>query len=167
MQCTSCLKEKTPDCFYFYRGRYRRNCLECHKKWCRANYVKNKKKMYEQSRIYKKNNPEKNRQWQKDYVLRYPERQLARGRLWRLTQSGIKSRRATYKRCNDKHPEKRQARNALNYAIYSGKIKRMPCSQCGVKAEAHHEDYSKPLEVLWLCKRHHQQHHQQHSRSVA
>ncbi len=30
------------------------------------------------------------------------------------------------------------------------------CSDCGeTKVEAHHEDYSKPLDVEWLCKKHH------------
>jgi hypothetical protein len=29
------------------------------------------------------------------------------------------------------------------------------CSACGAKAEAHHNDYSKPLEVVWLCRKHH------------
>jgi len=28
-----------------------------------------------------------------------------------------------------------------------------------MKAEAHHGDYTKPLEVQWLCKEHHWAHH--------
>jgi hypothetical protein len=30
-----------------------------------------------------------------------------------------------------------------------------PCKVCGDKAQAHHHDYSKPLEVEWLCQKHH------------
>jgi hypothetical protein len=41
------------------------------------------------------------------------------------------------------------------YAVSVGKIaKRDSCSRCGVTdmpLEMHHEDYSKPLEVVWLC----------------
>ncbi|MFC3331681.1 hypothetical protein ACFOEM_04310 [Paenalcaligenes hominis] len=34
------------------------------------------------------------------------------------------------------------------------------CEVCGKsKVDAHHDDYSKPLEVRWLCREHHMQHH--------
>lgn len=36
------------------------------------------------------------------------------------------------------------------------------CEVCGVeKAEAHHDDYSRPGDVRWLCRKHHSQHHAQ------
>jgi hypothetical protein len=45
-------------------------------------------------------------------------------------------------------------------AIRRGEVKRQPCSQCGgLGAHAHHDDYSKPLEVTWLCRWHHHEHH--------
>jgi len=38
-------------------------------------------------------------------------------------------------------------------AIRSGKLSRRNCEKCGAdKTEAHHDDYSKPLDVRWLCK---------------
>lgn len=41
-----------------------------------------------------------------------------------------------------------------------GNIARLPCEVCGAeKVDAHHDDYSKPLEVRWLCRRHHRLHH--------
>lgn len=47
---------------------------------------------------------------------------------------------------------KRQARNAVNNAIRNCRLTRLPCADCGnSKSEAHHPDYSKPLEVVWLC----------------
>lgn len=34
------------------------------------------------------------------------------------------------------------------------------CEVCGVpNAHAHHDDYSKPMEIRWLCKSHHYLHH--------
>jgi hypothetical protein len=44
-------------------------------------------------------------------------------------------------------------------AIQSGNLVREPCEVCGNNAEAHHEDYSKPLDVTWLCKKHHAARH--------
>jgi hypothetical protein len=62
---------------------------------------------------------------------------------------------ATIVRKKIKSPEKFKARSIVGAAIRLGKITREPCSICGEKAEAHHEDYSKPLEVIWLCRKHH------------
>lgn len=64
-------------------------------------------------------------------------------------------------------PEKAAARDAAQRALRAGIIKRQPCEVCGVvhasaradgsrvKVEAHHDDYSKPLDVRWLCTEHH------------
>lgn len=55
----------------------------------------------------------------------------------------------------DKNPLKYKARYSVRNAIVSGKlIKPDNCIECGIctQVEAHHEDYLKPLEVMWLCK---------------
>lgn len=39
---------------------------------------------------------------------------------------------------------------------------RKPCEVCGEKAEAHHDDYAKPLDVRWLCFKHHREWHKIH-----
>lgn len=47
-------------------------------------------------------------------------------------------------------------RTRLNKAIRKGKIKRLPCEKCGsLPSEAHHIDYKKALDVVWLCRKHH------------
>jgi len=51
-----------------------------------------------------------------------------------------------------KHPEKVRARWQTQDAIKRGVLVRQPCEQCGqAKSQAHHDDYSKPLAVRWLC----------------
>lgn len=51
---------------------------------------------------------------------------------------------------------KANARSYLHVYIKRGKIIKGPCIVCGdVNTEAHHQDYSKPLDVTWLCKEHH------------
>lgn len=61
------------------------------------------------------------------------------------------------KRYIARYPEKRQARAAVAQAVRSGRMVRQPCEECGyeVRVHAHHDDYSKPLEVRWLCQTHH------------
>lgn len=59
-----------------------------------------------------------------------------------------------------RHPEQMKARRAVRYAVLAGKLTRQPCEVCGdPKSEAHHEDYSKVLEVRWLCQVHHREVH--------
>lgn len=49
-----------------------------------------------------------------------------------------------------------EARWKVASAIQSGALIRQPCQVCGeTKVDAHHEDYSKPLNVWWLCRKHH------------
>lgn len=53
-------------------------------------------------------------------------------------------------------PVKHAAGLALRYAVKRGTVKKLPCEVCGeVRSEAHHPDYSKPLDVMWLCRKHH------------
>lgn len=60
------------------------------------------------------------------------------------------------RRMNAKHPEKISARKKAQEAVLSGKLIKEPCRDCSAeKVEGHHPDYSKPLEVIWLCKTHH------------
>lgn len=48
--------------------------------------------------------------------------------------------------------------------VYEGRgaLVPQPCEVCGTKdVEKHHPDYSKPLEVKWLCRDHHLELHRQ------
>lgn len=83
-------------------------------------------------------------------------------------KSCVKKRRAKYsaewgKRNRDKlkknvlkFPEKFKARKLFRNAVNRGDIIRQPCGVCGKKkSDGHHPDYSKPYEVMWLCRKHH------------
>ncbi len=51
------------------------------------------------------------------------------------------------------------ARSYAYVYLKRGKLKRKGCEKCGSKAQMHHADYSKPLQVRWLCRKHHMGHH--------
>lgn len=63
----------------------------------------------------------------------------------------------------ESQPLKAVAHNAVNNAIRDGKLKAKPCERCGfaLGVQAHHEDYSKPLEVVWLCTKCHGARHRE------
>lgn len=64
--------------------------------------------------------------------------------------------KAANRRKRKYNPHKYAARDAVNKEIRAGRMRRLPCEQCGEeKTDAHHDDYEKQLEVRWLCRKHH------------
>ena len=47
-----------------------------------------------------------------------------------------------------------RAQDRAKKAVKNGELQRQPCEICGSTrfVEGHHDDYSKPLEVCWLCR---------------
>lgn len=70
------------------------------------------------------------------------------------------SRIAAIKASSQKDPVKMWARRATRNAVKKGWLQRQPCEVCGdAQADAHHDDYRRPLEVRWLCRLHHMHAH--------
>jgi len=78
-------------------------------------------------------------------------------------KGGISKNNYHYKKLQvQRYPEKIRARRILAYAVKTEKLHRQPCRVCQTTPTfAHHEDYGKPLNVTWLCRRHH---HEEHSK---
>lgn len=70
------------------------------------------------------------------------------------TAKGKNAIKRAIRKSMKKYPERTNARSRLNYHLNAGHIQKpKTCSQCGKrkKLQAHHTDYSKPLEVIWCC----------------
>lgn len=93
------------------------------------------------------------------YVPRTPEQEAAHQRhnaTYRERHPGDRARRA--KQWRAEHPKATAAHDAVARALRNGTlVKPETCQRCPKKGrlEAHHEDYEKPLEVEWLCRRCH------------
>lgn len=66
------------------------------------------------------------------------------------------------KRQVKKYPKRARARSIVAKAKRTGKLIPKPCLVCGASQDiqAHHEDYNKPLEVIWLCRSCHRDLHE-------
>lgn len=141
--CKECNSVKSLDHFYEGRGMkdgHLNQCKVCHNKSSKKNFA------------LKMKSPE--------YVLKRREkgRETARNRGYKRAP---KDKETAYRKAQrEKFDQKYRARNKLNNALRAGKIIKESCSVCSNSdSEAHHEDYSKPLEVIWLCPKHHASRH--------
>ena|SRR3990167_2795851 len=100
-----------------------------------------------------KSNEEYNN-WFKEYRKRFPEKWRNYRKEWR------KKNGHDYLKYMNKYPHKYRAHRLVLDAVRTGLLIRRPCEGCGEKrSQAHHEDYSKPLEIIWLCQECHSLRH--------
>jgi len=91
----------------------------------------------------------------RDYY-EHPEKTAISDRKWReKNPEKCAARVARWQKANH---EKRRVHAFVCRQVRLGRIIRpKTCSQCGLggRIEGHHEDYSKPLEIIWLCQKCH------------
>jgi hypothetical protein len=79
---------------------------------------------------------------------------------YRKTEEGKLAVKRAHLKWTQTHPERKQAITKLGNAVRDKKVFKEPCFVCGDgKVEAHHPIYSMPLDVVWLCNRHHRETH--------
>ena len=142
-RCPRCATEKPREEFYKSKGRpdgLSSRCKACSREGARAPH-----------RV------QKSREWyyaNRDKVLRL-QREHRRANPEYHREKDRKQR--------ERHPEKFRARRALQHQVRVGTIIRPTvCPVCGGggQIDAHHSDYSKPLDVEWMCKSCHGKGHQ-------
>lgn len=141
--CSVCSASLPFEAFYKHpkmADGYLGKCKECHKTHIR-------KVRTERSDYYK--------QYDRDRANN-PDRVEAR-KEYAKTEAGIAAITKGRKKYIANNPDKRTAHHAVNNAVRDGRLAKSPCEVCGSthRIHGHHDDYSKPLEVRWLCPTHH------------
>lgn len=146
--CIKCEVSKPLDAFYRHSAMadgHLNKCKEC----ARADVKANRDANREYYLHYDRNRPNK------------AERCKATN-AYQKTDAGKAVKKKSLQTYRDKYPGKYKAKNMVGNAIRDGKIVRPSmCQECKVECtpHAHHCDYSKPLDVMWLCEPCHQEWH--------
>ena len=146
---------------------HRADCKECVRAQDRERYQSNPEPAKQRAKTWYLANPERaadsRRQWalanqdkrsevMKRWVLEHPDRHEEHRKKWRSANQ-----------------EKVLCYQQLQYAVQKGELlKSATCQKCGatdVRIEGHHQAYSKPLEVMWLCSPCHKDLHVQQRRN--
>lgn len=142
MHCKQCNTTKAVTDFY---ASNKNRCKECVKERVRAHRQEN----LERVRAYDRMRGS------------MPHRIAARATYQQTNQGKLALVRArmAYKA---RKPERRAAHVALGNAVRDGRVIPWPvCAvpECCGKPQGHHPDYSRPLDVVWLCAKHHREAH--------
>jgi hypothetical protein len=130
-----------------------KNCIKCHETKPLACFLKDKRNSdghtgycrkcaNARHRERYKADPSGWRRREREYARRHPER----------VRAAVRAKRARY-------PDRDRARHMVAYAVEKGEMVRPShCERCDrndTRIEAHHPDYSRPLDVEWICTRCH------------
>lgn len=141
-RCFKCLCEKPFEDFYKHSKMgdgHLGKCKECTKKDVLEHRLNN----LETVRAYDK------------FRSSMPHRVAAR-KEYAKTPNGKLSHAKALKNNRERFPQKAQARTEVQKALKRGDLTKTPCHICGdEKVHGHHPDYSRPLDVVWLCVTHH------------
>jgi hypothetical protein len=170
--CSKCSVNKNLDCFPVRKDRgngVRNICIECFNAATRERNAKRRDCINERQRKYYETNKEKFSEYGKKYREKLAEDRLESDkeyrRKWYLEnrEHALEQRKEQQVRIlkwQKEYYEKRDrqklnANKMVSDAVIKGNLIRpKQCSICGsdkYKIQGHHEDYSKPLEVIWVC----------------
>jgi len=151
-RCRECGKEKPLDDFYTHPRMADGHLNKC-KSCVKARVAKHRDRNLEAVRAYDRSRADQ------------PDRAALRKQVAERWKSDpeLRTRSSSQKAAwRHRNPEKSAAQTMVGNAIRDGKLERQPCERCGnPKADGHHDDYSKPLDVQWLCRKHHADRHKE------
>ncbi len=168
-RCFRCKAVKPLDGFYLIRRHSTERqtyCKPCKAEQAHIYWQKNRERLCEKQRIHWQENRE--RLNEKTHIYRQENRELVRKRAREFAARRRKNpvRMALLRKYEMEwqkgHPQQVRANDAVQRALKKGVLVRERCEKCGASpAQAHHDDYSKPLDVRWLCPLDHCQYHRE------
>jgi hypothetical protein len=158
-KCFKCEQDLPHESFYKHSGMgdgLLGKCKECTKRDVRQHRLENLEKIraYDRSRAHLPSRVDARRAYQKTdaYKISSEKSRLK----WKVKNS------KPHIESPVDGPKKRKANATANNAIRDKRLIPWPvCAipECEKKPEGHHPDYDRPLDVVWLCKKHHLQAH--------
>lgn len=161
--CSGC--GETKDLVEYHRARAKRDgrrskCKACTKASTHSYHAANRERLNARSREYRKAHLKEYAAHMRRYREQDPQR-------FRDTQKRSRERNSERVRqmTARRDPVKIRAKASVRQAVRHGILVPLPrCGWCGhdfsvSRREAHHHDYTKPLDVEWLCARCHRRHH--------
>jgi ribosomal protein S27AE len=146
--CRECGIEKPLDQYYKHKAMadgHLNKCIECVKSRVKKYSLENVDRIREYSA-------------KKAKLPKY----VAARKEYAKSEAGKLAHKRALQAYRERYPIKAAAHGIVQYAIREGRItKQEICSECGStkKIEAHHDDYSKPLDIRWLCEDCHKEWH--------
>lgn len=142
-----------------------RRCKECIASYKNKHYHDNIDKYLNRSKSQREKDRDRYKTYQNNYREVNKDILEEKRKAYYTSETGREKNkiRSREYRSTEEGKYKDNVRSLVAHAVRSGVIIRPNnCSACNkeVFVEAHHEDYEKPLEVIWLCKKCHEiKHH--------
>lgn len=142
-----------------------KTCRACHQALPIAHFYKTGRgeRLFAQCKtcLYERRKPHIKANWAAVRAYAMSEARVSKRKQYAESERGREKRRSYLKRYREANRDKINARAAVYRALRRGDMSPAPCETCGeIKSEAHHDDYSLPLSVRWLCSKHHAEFHQ-------
>lgn len=142
LKCSRCKEDKDPK--EFHRANSTKRSYSYYCKSCKTKL----------SEVYNVNNRDIARE------KRRAKLEVCRGYWKKHYRNNKDKKKGRNKKWREANKHKIKAHRLLRKAMLNGDLLKEPCSRCNdPNAKAHHEDYSKPLDVIWLCSKHHSDRH--------
>lgn len=129
--------------------------LKRHRIACQKYRDKNRLKTNEWNKNYNRKQREINIEYIRERYRNWYKRTIKERKLHEKTPENREIMRKASLKWKQNNIKKYLAVRKVFNAVRRGDIIKTPCFCGEKKVQSHHEDYSKPLEVRWLCKKHH------------